>query len=88
MKYTNKFNTLNAPLYIIKYENEKTFDENFGTPVYITKVWYESAYERFLYSFSTSENENEVNEGKTHFYSAGKKENESLTKIGNLDWDF
>jgi hypothetical protein len=39
------------PMFIVKYENEATFDEDKATMRYIIRVWYESLQTKYLYTY-------------------------------------
>jgi hypothetical protein len=56
---------MKTPLYLSKYENEVTFDPKSGNMVYIVRVWYEAAYDRFQYIF-TKQSENDEGSFKIH----------------------
>lgn len=76
-----KFDTLQFPLYITKYENEKTIDEKTGNNIYSVKVWYDSAYDMYLYTYSVTEESNERGE----IVESGKNAKYSLQRIGHVE---
>lgn len=47
---------MRQPVSLIKYENEETIDPHTGYIVYKVKIWYEGAYDRFLYEYSKDQN--------------------------------
>ena len=48
---------MRQPVSLMKYENEETIDPHTGYIVFKTSVWYEGAYDRWLYEYSKDQNQ-------------------------------
>ena len=50
---------MTSPLYLSRYENEITYDTVTGEMIYAVRVWYEAAYDKFVYFYSKNSHQAE-----------------------------